>query len=719
MNSNFQSYPAHPWLSDWTLEPRGCGTTFREKNAGYFFQTLEIAGRIAPNLETPEWFLQIPIPQNSHFNILFNGFCGYFNQGKHRCLAEVATPEPGVLWGRFSDIPAPVLISDLALEETEGVQWLESDTLPALLAIREGSFCLITKARIFNDATQLAESYLAKDFEAYLSDELEHRAGATKLFAEMNRHDSLAVISAESMMRALRPPEGNISGTWSQSPSSATPQFNTNELCALTLAWKHLDINVAEDLVRSCLKLQTSSGAIPVAYSPHETFTILEAPKPLLAKTAENVWKIRKDPLFLAEIIPLLRRHIQWLLHHFDPKRRGLHCWQNSDELFTPNTYETDLSTVDLTVLLLTEIEALNRLQKATETHTGSPPSFSKERETLENNLQTQFWNEEAGQFSHAIIRGRMATIEGFPTLIPLLWKKLPLRQKTIILDRIKESGTLPGGLSVLSWKKAAIVPYSFSLIQQLLVLETLKTVDPHGSLTSDFVRITLQGFVEWQTLSIKEKHALKLDPVTAAYIVNLQETHNYRYHAKGAITGRLFKLLRKTRTNRFDLAVILITVMAIFSIHVLYDLRQQPPPFLTLEAQMNSAYANKNALETIANGQMIIAYYPEQATMAKVYTANLMMVTGNFKQASVLYAETRKEYPDSPGSMIALGLAYQQQGRFVEADANYAEFTYLFDEIFPKLVTQVERYRYLMQEGFRSPPKWQEIYRYQIMHEL
>ena len=39
--------------------------------------------------------------------------------------------------------------------------------------------------------------------------------------------------------------------------------------------------------------------------------------------------------------------------------------------------------------------------------------------------------------------------------------------------------------------------------------------------------------------------------------------------------------------------------------------------------------------------------------------------------------------------------------------------------EIFPELVDQVNHFRYLMQEGFRIPPKWQNIYRYQLMHEL
>jgi hypothetical protein len=719
MNTIFRGYPEHPWLNEWTFEPRGCGTTYREKNAGYFFHALDTVGRISPNHASAEWSLQVPVPQNSRINLLFNGFCGYFNRFKRQCAAEVIIPEPGVMWGHFSDIPAPALITEAAVVEADGFQWLESDEIPALLAVRNNSFCLVTKARILNDAAELAESYLAQDIEAHLRDEFEQRAGAAKLFEQMSHHDSLAVISTECMMRALRPPEGNIPGIWSQSPSSETPQLNMNELYALALAWRHIDIRMAEDLVRTALKLQASSGAIPVTFSPHETFSVLEAPKPVLVKTAEKVWQISRDPQFLNEVLPPLRRHVQWLLHHFDPKRRGLHCWQNRNELLTPDLYESDLATVDLTILLMGEIEALNRLREASPAYADHPPYFPDDHDTLEHNLQNQFWNENEGIFSNAIARGRMIQIQGFPTFMPLVWSELPLRQKGLMLDRIKESGILPGGVSVLSWRQSAIDDHSFSLLQQLLVLETLKAAEPHGTLISDFARITLQGFVEWQTLSIEEHGSLQIDPVKAAYIMNLQETHHYRYHAKDGFSGFMFNVLRKTRADRFDLAVILVTLFAVLSVHTLYKLMRRPPPLLTLEAKMNNAYANKNAAETLENCLMLIEHYPEHAALARLLAGNISLIQNNAAQAIGFFSAVRKDFPDSPGPMIALGLAYQLQGRFKEADANYAEFTYLFDEIFPELVSEIQRYRYLMSEGFRSPPKWAEIYRYQLMHEL
>jgi predicted Zn-dependent protease len=121
----------------------------------------------------------------------------------------------------------------------------------------------------------------------------------------------------------------------------------------------------------------------------------------------------------------------------------------------------------------------------------------------------------------------------------------------------------------------------------------------------------------------------------------------------------------------------------------------------------------------TLRAGRMIIRYYPEQSAMAGLMTANMLLIQEQYEEASDLLTDVRRKYPDSPGPMIALGLACQLQGRFEEAEANYEEFIYLFDDIFPEIVDMVRQYRYLMDEGFREPPKWIEIYRYQLMHEL
>lgn len=718
MNSVFRSYPSHPWLQEWTLEPRGCGTAFREKNARYFFQTRETVGRIAPNLKAPAWTLQIPIPQNSRINLMFNGFCGHYADRKSECLAEVTTPEAGVLWGRFSGIPDPVLIAEGTPEEIEGFHWLDDDDIPVLLAVREGHFCLVTKTHIHSDAAQIAKDYLGQMLESHLEAEFERRKGALSLFEQTLHHDSLAVICAENMMRAIRPPEGSIPTHWSQSKDTEAPFMDANEIHALARAWLQIDPDMAEELFLGVLKLQSNAGAIPVTYAPHKAFSILEAPKPMMAKTAEKIWQARKNPEFIAEAIPLLRRHLQWLLNHFDHKRRGLHQWQNRRETLTPEIYEPELATVDLTVLLLTEIESLNRLQEH-DPKTSHSPFFADELETLKNNLLTEFWNDQTSQYSNAYLRSTLVQLKGFPGLTPLLWSHLPQPQKEILLDRIHHSSSLPGGRNVLSWRSMTPDGQEFPLHQQMLLLEILKTHEPNGAMTRDFTRLILQEFIEWHTRSIDTHGSLALDPVMAGFILTLMESHYYSDYAKKTRKDAPRGFFGKIKIHRADLVIVAATVFALLTARTIYEVRRQPPPFAALDAQMNSAYANKALGETLESGLLIAKYYPEQSSLAHLYLGNILLLNQQYAEAEGHFLRVRQNYPDGPGAMISLGLAYQLQGRFEEAIAVYDEFIYLFDEIFPDLVGTIRQYYYLMEEGFRSPPKWKEIYRYQLMHEL
>jgi tetratricopeptide (TPR) repeat protein len=719
MNFIFKSYPAHPWFSDWIFEPRNCSSSFRENSIGRFFQTLEPAGKLAPNIDNPEWTIQILIPKKCSINLLFNGFCAYSEHKKKQSGAEVLTPEAGILWGRTEGVTAPELTSELQLKKDGIFQWLETDSGIVLLAHQNDIFCLVTKFKLLEDAKNTAQKYFKQDLEEQLSEELKQRSGAQNLFEEMAHHDALAAICAESMMKAYRPPEGAIPLCWCQSSTSSTPMMDVNEIHTLAPAWSWMDPEIAEELILCTLKIQTNAGAIPVHFSPHATFSVMEAPKPMLAKTLETVWEVRKNRDFLSAALPLIRRHIQWLLHHFDPKRRGIHCWNNRAESIIPEQYQSDLSTVDLSVLLITEIDAYTRLQTELATDTAELISFDKERSSLEQNILTQFWNNQENRFINALQKDQVLTMRGFSSFMPLLWKGLPHNQKTHILESIYESGKLPGGLSVLSWRKSAMDDDSFPLIQQLLVFQSLKTAEPHGQLLNDFSRVTLQGFVEWHTLALAKEKRLPINPVTAAYIMNLQALRQYRYHAKGVMSGYFFKLLRRAKADRFDLAVVAATLFAVFSVHLIYSALHAPPPFDMLEAQMNSAYANRNINDTLKNCMAIMKYYPDDSDVAMLLAANISMLRGDSFTASDLYEKVRERYPDSPGPMIALGLAYQLQGKFQEAEKNYAEFCYIFEDIFPELVSEVNHFRYLIEEQFKTPPKWQEIYRYQLMHEL
>ena len=719
MNFIFRNYPAHPWMTDWVFEPRNCSSTIRLNGGQHFFRSRDTVGRLGPDLNDPVWLLQVPVPQNSRINLLFNGFCAFHEKGPDKVGAEVLVAEPGVIWGRIHNIPRPHLASETPLQTGDDYEWLESGHESVYLCVRSDHFCLISKSAVFDEARRIADSYLNKDFEPELKAELDRRKGIDAVAVEMTHHDALAAICMESLMRALRPPEGSIPLEWSQSSLSDSPRLDVNELCPLALAWRMMDPETAENLVLCALRLQTNAGAIPVVYAPHTTHSVLEAPKPLLARTAEAIWEVRKNEQFLNAVVPLLRRHLQWMLHHYDPKRRGMHCWKNSTEPIFPEEYKSDLATADLTALLLSEIDAYERLSRSSSAPATTFDLFKEERGILKTNLLEQFWDADQSAFTRAFLHDIQVSENGSGAFIPLLWKDLPATYKDAVTEKMADPDALPGNLNVLSWSNSSIESNRFPLLQHFVLFLCLKEADPKGSILSDFTRVTLQSFLEWHAVSIEKNNRFHINAATAAYILNIQSARQYRYIGEGSVSGFLFRFLKKIRADLLDVLIVAGTLTGIFGTHAIYKAIRTPPALNILSAEMNNAYEEQDHRTTLKKSMQIIRYYPDEAARARLLAANIYMLHGHVEEAGRLYTELREKYPDSPGPMIALGLTCQIQGRLEEAEKHFFEFCYLFDEIFPEVVEEINIYRQTMREGFKIPAKWQEIYRYQLMHEL
>ncbi len=731
MHFIFQRYPQHPWVSDWTFVPRNCGAQSLQSNPERFFRTRNAVGHIIPNSDTTEeWTLHIPVSKKSRINLLANGFCAYLERRKQQFGAEVFCPEPGVLWGRTIGIPDCELVNsetEHPIEKQNEIQWMEGRDIGVLLKQRNHHFCLISKCASREEAAKIAETYLSAPIEEWIQGELNARKGAAELVKDLSGLDSLLVICVERMIQALRPAEGRIPLPWSQSSDSDTPQFNINELFPLAHAWSLIDPQIAEDLLLCALKLQTNAGALPTNVSAFSVNLSPEAPKPLMAKTAERIWQVRKNQEWLTAALPLLRRHIQWMLNHFDPKRRKIYSWQNRDEPIDSALYESDLVSVDLAIFLLTEIEALNRLQDQVPTDQPKPHWFEEERTNLKQSIIDQFWDNNSGLFSKSYRRGNMHTLEGFPMITPLLWLDLPQMQKNTTIDRMRESGRLPGIENVLRWQKASQDEKAFPILQNFVVFESLRTADPNGSLLADFSRMILQNFMERHALSLETGTALKLNPATAAMTINLQATHQHRQYGQGRITGFLFKLARKAKVDRSDTIIVFATILVLLCIRVFYSEKKAPPELSGLKSQLNTAILSNNPEQILSASKKLIQHYPNEAALAHLKNAHYLMMSGEYADAETHLRQMIKLAPDSPSAMVSLGLALQLQGKYAEAQSYYDDFCYFFEKIYPDATERIGTFRDLLQEGLflnaegriLGPPKWREFYQYPFMQEV
>lgn len=719
----FLSYPGHPWLPSWTFEPRGCSSSLRERERARFFRSMEEPGWIGPDTDEPEWTLRIPLPAGSGIRLLFNGFCAYYARRRKRAAFEGFVPEPGIFWGRFAGLPSPELLCRNGRVErlSEGAAWFSGERDSVLLLVRDGYFVLTTGLHDQDEALAAALARPERDLEAEIAREVEFRAAARSFMEESDLHaDVLAALAVESLARALRPGEGHVPGPWSQSLGTEDPTLDANEIHSLVLAWRYVDPSVAQELTLTLLRAQTRSGAIPVALSPHKTFSVLEAPKPLLAKAALAAWQARPNEAFLAEAVPLLRRHLRSLTTHFDPKRRGLHCWQSRNESLTPDAFKTDLATADLSALLLSEIEAYDRLSAALRQGEEDPSddSFAEDRAVLTLNLETLFWNEEEGSFSQAVHRGETVRLEGIPQIVPLACESVSGTRRKRMLDRMQEEGRLPGGLNVLSWGNSAMADRA-SVLPETIAFEAIRAAGPEHPMARHFARVVVQGFQEWHALSIKKTGTLRFDPLAAAHVLNLQCALRRRGREHGPIVRTAISLGRKLLSDWFDVAVLALCLLAALSVHVFYGMLRAPPPLTALRSEMNRAYLRHDFPVAAEACRRIVHIYPDRADRARLLLANMLIFSGRYADAEPLLREIRARDPDSPGPMVALGMVLQFQGKFKEAEENYGEFCYLFDEIFPDAVARVRKFQLVALEGFREPPVWKRIYNHRMMHEI
>lgn len=630
---------------------------------------------------------------------------------------EILIPENGVLWGTTINGPLPELITERPSENRHNGVWFSRSTDSVYYAIHEHQFCLIWSQQTPENAQKQAEHYFKKDFAAAVDEEKKKRDNAQRLFPPSELHANLIALYVENLFRALRPSGNGIAEYWSQTPQSSEPGFSINELLPLVSAWSAVDANVAQNLIRSTLSLQLPSGALPTHFRPNEPPKHLAAPLPLIAQATEIAWQAEHDPNFLHHAIPKLRRYMQWTLQHFDPQRKHLYYWQNNKEPLIENTFDTEISTADLYAMLIAEIDAINRLRNEASEDYDEIECFVEERTALERTLIEDFWNEEESSFANAIVRGEKTILTGFSAFMPAIWHDLPEEMAEKMLLNISETGRLPGGKSERIWEMPAAQTHNHPLLQHVLTLYGLKICNGNGSVLRAFSRIAIAGLTDWHTAELEEKK-ISIDPICASYAVALQHTRN-NLRELGAISRLLDWIQRKTKIDRFEINIALVTLLAVIAIGTVYDQLRSPPDFHVLRDQAKNAYTRGDGVQALHYLLQTIEYYPEKADLARLMAANIYLLQEKYEKAAKLLELVRQKHPDSPGPMISLGLAYHLQGNFEKADQQYEEFTLLFDIIFPELTAEIQNYRYLISEGFEVPTEWKQLFQLPIMKEL
>ena len=740
MRNLFIDYPAVPWKQGWVF------------SSGPEDSIQFITGSVPGALTLPDapWTLQLlPTSESCSARLFSNGFsiCTRKNPEKKRIDALLL--EPGVLAGRFLDLPCPSLIAPNVLTDESGLAWIGAEHHTTLLLCKEEHFALVSGEFSKEQALRKAEDALDEEFETLAQSETERRASVGALFSINPRHNPPVALAAESLIHRLRERTPSIHGLWSSADGFEDETFSLNELYALVRAWSLIEPATAMELTQTALSLQQGNGGFP-AWVNRLGIVSTAAAWPLIVQTFEQAWEsIEPDPQLLKKTLPALRKYIQWALRRFDPHRDGIPAWQSEQEIFIPESFERDKATPELTVMLLGEIEALLRLCEKNHDSETAIESLTEQRDQLAHTLTNIFWNPEKKSFSNVWKNGHFIDEPSFGSFLPLLWKNLDREYQTPLLENFEETHGFPGHAEPASWKQEQIDDTAhLPAIHQFMAFEALRCADTSRALLLLFVRRAREGFAAWfERESIEAARQLggrrtedrdqksetpKIDnrkseienvpyalgPVTASLILTTQQEFQREAEGNAPVVKQLLRGVHRLRFTRTDLRILTVFGLAILIAHLLYNPKriQDIEPRIA-EAAVN--YKQGRFTETIE----ICRAYPDHP-LSRFLRANLLMITENPAEAEELYHQALRQETGSPSALFGYALALQMNGKYEDAVRRYNDFIDIYEgQLSVKgredLVDLAYEFLRLADSEFSKPPRWKRVYTHAIMNDL
>lgn len=721
MKNVFTDYPEVPWKQGWQFSsvpgdpcPLITGVAPGEITVPGGSWTLEL--------------LDPTIPLS--VRLLSSGFSLCVRRRETRRNIQVFLKEPGILIGTVQGLTMPVLTSPDAEQPDTGLTWIQSAPCSTLLLCKDDRFVLITGGFPKELALLKAEEAIEENFDQIRAEETRRRLTTAKLFSINPRHNPPVALAAESLRLRLRGRTAAIHGRWSAADGSGPGRFSLNELYPLVEAWCLIEPETALELVQTALSLQQSTGGFP-AWADNQGAVSSAAPWPLLIQSVELALQHSPNPAVLKKTLPALRKYMQWALRRFDPHRDLIPAWQSDQEVFVPDSFERGKATPDLTVMLISELEALMRLCAESDASETAAESLNTEYDQLTQTLTTVFWNPETKAFSNAWKDGHILQESSFASFMPLLWPRLPAEFKTPLLETFEETRGFPGQTDTATWKKEKIDDSAhLPVIHQFMALQALRRCDSGRGLLMLFVRRTREGFAAWfERESIEaarlqdhklheDKPAYALGPVTASLLLTAQVEFQHEAGKQPPARKTLQRLVHRMRFNRADLKIILGVALAMLITHLLY----RPAARFGQEARMADAALNYRQGEFI-EAMRICRRYPENP-LSLFLRANMLMLAGQSEQAELLYYDALLNEIESPSALFGYALSLQINGKFDEAVKRYNDFLDIHENQLrngpdARLVLAAYEFLRLAEEEFRNPPKWKQVYALPVMQEL
>ena len=487
---------------------------------------------------------------------------------------------------------------------------------------------------------------------------------------------------------------------------------NINDLFIFIRAFAVIDNKKSQDLLKLIFKFQKSNGSIPNQIN-NNVPVYSYSPKPIIAYLSKVIL-LNHDKDFAIFIIPKIRKYISWTLNYFDPLRKGVHSWQNKNEILLSEIYSDNQKNSNLSLLLLNEIESLIFLEDKYNYQITDNYDIENYLNQITSNLSNIFWNDRKKSYSNELINNQIIYKSNELFYLPLLCKSVNLGSKEFILEKLRVNNYVSKYININNWRDIRLDDKNPKLFEKFIFFEALEFNEAHGELSYDYLRFSINGINK-----AFQKNNNEISQINSAYILIINNFFSNRYKTNNSKFNKFINFLKKLNIDRLDLAIIFLVIISSISIFFWNSLAKIPPPLEVLNAEINNAYVHYDNIKTLEIYEIIEKHYPLDKYKYQLFVVNLSIFNSNFDLAKINLNEIRKLNIDSPGPMLTEAILFHLQNKFDDASKIYYEFSYLFGDIFPDVVDDIKIFRLLSSENLPLPLNWKDIYKYRMLHEI
>ncbi len=215
-----------------------------------------------------------------------------------------------------------------------------------------------------------------------------------------------------------------------------------------SFGFKHLDVSLAEETIKSVLQFVREDGFLPHMITPKWQSSITQPPT--LAWASLETYKTSGNKQFLADVYDSLRKYIQWDIDNRDQNGNGLPEWEVGDDPYcrcdesgmdnTPRFDEaTEMDCVDFAGFLANDMHCLSKIAEILGKEEESA-LWADRFETIKRKINEILWDEEDQfYYDRKLCDGQFHKVKTAASFLPLVAGICSPEQAAALVRHLKD----------------------------------------------------------------------------------------------------------------------------------------------------------------------------------------------------------------------------------------------------------------------------------------